>query len=273
MVCVLKGYFDESGTHDGAVVMCVAGFLFEEKPYLAFDRAWRKRLRKAGVPYFHMTDCVGGHGEFKKWKHKQEVRLKLVRDLVDIIAPRCVHGFAVSLSVASFKLQRERAKAPIFSDPYPLCINVMLGAVRAWCDFSGTPGRVAYFFESGHKKQEAAHTLLNSIAADEHSKEALRYRAHAFGDKVDITGLQAADLLAWEWRKNRENTLDWERPFQLPRKSLMALTRRGDKDASSAVHLNSRDIKALLALENSTYHYFRYDLEGIERPGDANPEG
>ena len=55
---MFEAYFDESGTHDGAHVLCVAGYLFESKKCKSLDLAWQAMLAEYNLPFFHMVDCI-----------------------------------------------------------------------------------------------------------------------------------------------------------------------------------------------------------------------
>jgi hypothetical protein len=61
---------------------------------------------------------------------------------------------------------------------------------------------MAYFFESGHKSQSEANTIMNSLFRETKMRQAFRYSAHTFADKTRFHALQAADLLAWQWCKD-----------------------------------------------------------------------
>src|SRR5260370_12039592 len=62
---MLFAFLDESGTHETAPAMCVAGVLYDRKAMKLLDSVWRKELAAAGVRYFHAVDCAHRKGEFK----------------------------------------------------------------------------------------------------------------------------------------------------------------------------------------------------------------
>jgi hypothetical protein len=53
---VIEGFFDESGTHKGAPLVVVAGFVGDRKVWKSFTKEWRKCLKDAGIRYFHAKD-------------------------------------------------------------------------------------------------------------------------------------------------------------------------------------------------------------------------
>ena len=44
LLVMVEVYFDESGTHDGSPVMCIAGYVFSADQALHLDREWSSVL-------------------------------------------------------------------------------------------------------------------------------------------------------------------------------------------------------------------------------------
>ena len=55
---MMEAYFDESGTHDGSPVACVAGYLLTEDNARHFNREWNRDLSEFGLTYFHAKELV-----------------------------------------------------------------------------------------------------------------------------------------------------------------------------------------------------------------------
>ena len=51
-VASMEAYFDESGTHEGSPLVCVAGYLFEKGNAIALGAAGEGCLKKRGCPSF-----------------------------------------------------------------------------------------------------------------------------------------------------------------------------------------------------------------------------
>ena len=62
---------------------------------------------------------------------------------------------------------------------------------------------------------------MGNVIQSSELKESYRYHGHAFLPKADAVPLQAADFLAWEWAKFRDETI--ERKVRPTRRSLRAL--------------------------------------------------
>ena len=65
-MAILYCYFDESGSHEGSEVLCVAGYIYQKEDCLNLDWQWKEVLDQYGLPHFRMVDCAHGNGPFAK---------------------------------------------------------------------------------------------------------------------------------------------------------------------------------------------------------------
>lgn len=221
---MMQAYFDESGTHHGSPVVCVAGYLFSEQQALHIDREWAEALRDFGISHFHAVDCAHGKKEFSLLTKQRSTDL-LVR-LIGIIKRRAEFGVAVTVSETDFG-QLDAPGVWGAGGPYVICAAQVLSAVVAWADKFQYRGKISYFFERGHRHQEITNRVIRQFSASPNLESALRYWSHTFEQKKTIRPLQAADLLAYEWTKELirinvpQNT---RRPMRRSLESLLDLT-------------------------------------------------
>ena len=69
VVVVLKVYIDESGTHDGSPVVCVAAYMARPRQWTAFVKQWKLAIRSAKI--YHATDAANCRGDFSLWTDEQ----------------------------------------------------------------------------------------------------------------------------------------------------------------------------------------------------------
>src|SRR5579863_9828864 len=85
---------DESGSHEGSPVLCLAGYVLNKQQMSDFDREWNEVLSWQELPhvlpYFHMSDCAPdpGNGPFRGLTKKQ--RIQVVARLMAVIKRRTV---------------------------------------------------------------------------------------------------------------------------------------------------------------------------------------
>src|ERR1019366_2305906 len=84
---MLISYNDDGGTHKGAQIITLCGFVAEGDLWGEFDKKWKAVLHQAGRPSkvkaFHGYDCVHQDGEFRPWSYAE--CLALFGDLVNVI--------------------------------------------------------------------------------------------------------------------------------------------------------------------------------------------
>jgi hypothetical protein len=211
-------YVDESGSHDGAPILCVAGYVFEKQAAIDFDSAWQGNLKDAGLDYFRMSACAGGGEPFED-KTMPE-RIAIETQLIGLTKQTTASGFAVTLNEAEY--DAIIPKNDQLGSAYSYCLRMCLVAVRKWGDRSNFHGDIAYFFESGHRSQAEANAIMNRIFKDPEHRARYRYAGHAFVDKNKARPLQAADLLAWQWRIDVQRKRD---RVNVSRKDCVALIR------------------------------------------------
>lgn len=204
VLMLVETYFDESGTHEGAAALCVAGYIIERGQSERMADEWRAVLAKYNLPYFHMVDAAPGNGVFAGIPVKE--RALIVANMIGIIKRRTVQGLAVALDMKSFEARF--GAASFFGNPYTLCVHQMMTGVAAWAEATSYNGKIAYFFEAGHASQTEANNILTIASKDSKISAEMHYGGHAFVPKEMAPQLQAADLLAWQWAKDIKSKIE-----------------------------------------------------------------
>lgn len=213
-------YVDESGTHDGARVMGLAGYIFEASQAARFSRDWQKCLQKIGIPFAHMTDCANGNGVYTALSLDERVQSE--RLLIESIKRRSKVGIATLVDPSIY--EEVCGSDPKTPSAYSFCVLAFVSAATRWAEKMSFKGRFAYFFEGGHRFQAQANASINDLPR---SKSPARdfYLSHSFFDKKDAPPLQAADMLAWQACHYFERA---SRSHQKERKDFRALIRKQD---------------------------------------------
>lgn len=234
-VMVMHAYFDESGSHAGSPVICVAGYLFQADQAVRLDEEWAEMLSSFGVTCFHAADCAHAVGEFSRLTPAQ--RTDLTVSAIGAIKRRMQIGIAVSLN------QIDLGPASLESvSAYGFCALNALGGVVHWAEKYGYSGRIAYVFESGHRHRDDVHRAINIIQDNPAGSDRLRYGSHAFAGKRDARPLQAADLLAYEWHKELKRRMQLAGPRSM-RRSLRSLL----EETHIAKHFTGPEVRRLMS--------------------------
>jgi hypothetical protein len=194
----VHAFFDESGSHAGSPVLCVAGYAFEKREARLFAKEWNAALKRYELPFFHMVDCAHGNEHFASLTREQ--RIKLATSLIAIVKRRAAHGFAVSVDLEAYRTIMP-SWAPTKS-PYAFCARCIIDEMGKWFFRTGFKGRSAYFFEAGHESRTEAEDVVGAVLTNPLNKVMevhYGYVSHSFVLKQESAAVQAADLLAWQW--------------------------------------------------------------------------
>ena len=212
---MLEAYFDESERRTG--VFAVAGYAFAKEQAKKFTKDWAELFQPYGGAC-HMKDLTARQGAFKGIDPDEPARL--IKGAVKIINRRASFGVAVSCQLEEMDYYLPKWVRG-FEHAYPVCCHMAATMLGAQVKQSSMDSTIAYFFEAGHQFAASSHFLMNYATQSPETKESYRYSAHAFVPKGEAVPLQAADMLAWEWAKYRDETVNQRK--RVMRKSLATL--------------------------------------------------
>lgn len=205
-MAILEAYFDESGSHDGSPVLCVAGYLFEKDRCRLLDLAWKDALDRFGLPYFHMVDCAHGIEPFDKLSKDERVAVET--EMIQLIRSHALFGMGVAVvesenneifpPSARIALPSDELTTPLPGSAYSYCCWTALSAIYGWIMGRNFDGEIAYFFEAGHKHDGEADAIMRRIFKAPNLRSEYRYASHSFVQKEKVRPIQTADILAWQ---------------------------------------------------------------------------
>ena len=202
LVIVLNGYFDDSGSHEGAELTCMAGYVFEPDKAIDFEKAWLPILQSAHVEYFRSYECWNRLKQFSKFGIAE--RDAMFGDLARLTATYALQSFVASLKQSDYeKLLEHSPKMKTFiGGPFSVALIAILDLVGQWANATKYSGDIAYWFESSNPHQEEAGNFCAMISNNPELKSRYRMGGYGFYDKRKVVQLHTADLFAWEWQKN-----------------------------------------------------------------------
>jgi Protein of unknown function (DUF3800) len=199
----LTGYFDEGGTHWDSEVVVVGGYVNPERDWRRLEIKWRRALRKEQIPYFHATDLEANppRGIYKDWSR---LRADRFADRMATIA--CDHAgraFAVNMPKNVWLEAVHFMTHHLVNKPHKLpyfiltksCIDLVVSEAAPKLESGET---VAFVFEDndqmkdvtdGYRLVKQTHPFTDKLGS------------LGFASKGAFAGLQAADMLAWHYRR------------------------------------------------------------------------
>ncbi|HWA02650.1 MAG TPA: DUF3800 domain-containing protein [Rhizomicrobium sp.] len=217
LVALIEAYFDESGSHEGSSILCVAGYVIEKQNAQRLSEEWSAVLSEYDLPYFHMVDCAHGNGVFKGMSKPH--RIMVAARMIGIIKRSAALGFAQSIDVKAYT-EVIPPKLRLFGTPYSFCARTVLDQIGASFYKRNFKGKSAYFFEAGHKSRSEADRIICDLFENPLIDLVYKhgYVGHSFVLKKESPPIQAADILAWHWathvKRSEAGILEWRRDFK-----------------------------------------------------------
>jgi hypothetical protein len=211
----LLGYFDESGdsrdAQHGALAM--AGYVGLRSAWAAFEHGWLATMSEFNVPYLHMRELTKRVGAFAAWTkgdpHVEERVGALLGRLARVIGTAQLKGFGATIVLRD--VDRFNAEKGLRLDPKALAIFACALEVRQVFPVE-TVELLVDRMDRGEQLVEMArkYGLTDSyyIALKNFPSFRVLPKGGAQGSR-NTPGLQAADFLAWETRKNYELKRTW----------------------------------------------------------------
>lgn len=195
-------YFDTAGTENDQWVIATAGVVATTEKWSRFEKGWARVLQKHGVTQFHMKDFAHSRGEFTAWRGDNDRRTTFVSSLIQEIKRGVNKSFVMAVDLSRFReIDRRFEVTEAFGGPYALAQPGCLILAWAWL-FEKKDGmtKVASFVERGDTGIGTFRRVLKERRIPE---PVFIPKVEANGGKIWLP-LQAADLIAYEYRKSFE---------------------------------------------------------------------
>ncbi|MBM4293841.1 MAG: DUF3800 domain-containing protein [Deltaproteobacteria bacterium] len=206
----LKGYFDDSGDEEDRQhkACSLSGYIGTFDDWDKFENGWIKVLDENNIPYLHMKEFAHFRGPFEKYKGKETERKELLISLISVI--RESNLFGISSSIRLKGLHKFNNERNVFIEAYPF--NLYWNMMQISHKWNKTPiqltvdksNNVEYKISKGKSYAKTdlyypnCHKRLIILPLND---EGFTFR--------EILPMQAADLLAWECRKDATMKHNW----------------------------------------------------------------
>jgi hypothetical protein len=198
---MLKGYFDDSGTHTTSDIVVMAGLFGYPNQWDYFSELWAKKLAdacpgKPPLPRFHMAACQAGNEEFLGWK-----RLEcdfLVDELIEIVRRAGVYGFGCAIPRKHYDALVTGEHRRASGNAETMCIINCFVKLIGFAQHITPDKEVAFIFDDRPQQKRNVQRIYE--VHQNLKPEDVEIVSATFASSKKILPLQAADLLAWEIR-------------------------------------------------------------------------
>jgi hypothetical protein len=212
---VLEAYVDASGkdTNVSDKVLTACGCLSTPLKWQEFDNEWQVYLKDEGFPpdsetgryVFHTSTFWANQGRSVTEKKR------IQRNLVEIIAKHTLFRFGHMVLLNDFRqLETEipYLRELLSKKPGTMMSNMCFMQNSAWTKQKGFNPSISYVYDRGDEfwgELSGDHSFANKVLDKEYQWLEGEYRNVASltcANKVLYSGIQAADIIAWECRQS-----------------------------------------------------------------------
>jgi hypothetical protein len=201
---LIEAYYDESDSTSEPQkpqVLCVGGYFFESDDARLFQAEWIPLLDEYGLTHFSMADCNSQWKEFERYSDDECIVIQT--RFFEVLKKHAKAGFTASMELRHRDLLPSSLSHGIsIISPYTLCCFWCLEYARIWAPKNSFSGEFAYFFENGYTDEWEATKVIKGMFCDPWVCKKYLHASDTFASKKKVPLLQAADILAWQWRKD-----------------------------------------------------------------------
>ncbi|MFZ0802203.1 MAG: DUF3800 domain-containing protein [Terriglobales bacterium] len=214
-------FLDDSGKESdaGNRFVTMAGYLALDRYWMIFSEVWYNLLLKHGISWVHMRDLIPLQGEYAKLGWDTTKRDEVLADFIKAIKISELTGFGVGIDADAWReIPKQVTKK--HGNAQEFCFVRVLRQIVDRLKIAGPADHVSIHFDSDQHYTPARFKRFSEVK--ERDEVARAYLSSiSFCDPKKFRPLQAADLLAWETRKDLvqrtggfESTPRWKEFFE-----------------------------------------------------------
>jgi hypothetical protein len=200
---VIRAFFDDSGKESDPSnrVVCIAGYLAAgETPWNILGDRWRQILLTHGISWLHMKDFMPDKDEYAALKWDWPKKKAVLEDFIGAIRAAGLIGFGVGIDVDAWrKIPKEITRKE--GDAQQFCFARIMRMIVERMKVSAPRDFVSVHFDCDRNFTPARFQRFIGIR-DRDPDAKLYLQSFTIADPRVYIPLQAADLLAWESRKD-----------------------------------------------------------------------
>ncbi|WP_428032800.1 DUF3800 domain-containing protein [Ancylobacter sp.] len=205
----LSAYFDDSASDTGERNLVFAGLVNRDDAWEKFSVEWSAALAKTpSIGHLKMVEANGLRGQFAGWT--RDLRDQKLEDLAEVLDRfRAPWTFDISISRAEYEIHVAPASPRGLSTPYFAITFAAISAVARFLASEGvvTPVRFVFDEQKGVDTNVALFFDYMIENLDSSDRELIKMPI-GYGNDMRNLPLQAADMLAWHIRRQREGNED-----------------------------------------------------------------
>jgi hypothetical protein len=195
-------FLDDSGKESQSTMpwVCMAGYLAEYDATVSLNQKWYQLLIKHGIRELHMKQLIPIVGQYQKLGWDAKKRDSVVGEFIQVINETRMVGAGVAVEMAAWRKRKKEHSDLNWGTAQQFCLERILSRVVEHLHNAGIDESIALVFDTDPEFGINRFNLFCALMGHD-QRAARRLTSITFGHPEHYPGLQAADLLAWETRK------------------------------------------------------------------------
>lgn len=195
---VLTAYLDESGTDEVSKEAALAGYVLDPVGFQVFEQDWQHILEIHELPYLHMKD-FSPHGRFSHFT--EAAKVALFRDLSEVIRQNALVGILTAVDTESYRRTISRDAVEQLFSPYAFLFRMSVELVASWAERYYQQEKIVYLLDFGNRYRAQIEDMYGVMKREQAAGQNYHLGPLSFDDDREYMALQAADMLAYETKK------------------------------------------------------------------------
>ncbi len=196
-------FFDDSGKESDSAnrIVCIAGYLAAGDAYWSLlTQGWGNQLVRHGISWVHMKDLMQNQDEYSALNWDWPTKRSVLEDFIKVIKASQLTGFGVAVDADAWRaVPKEITQSEGTAQEF--CFMRIIRMITDRMKISRPDDWISLYFDCDEGFTPAR--FKKYIGLRNREPDVSRYfRAFSIADPKSFLPLQAADLLAWETRKD-----------------------------------------------------------------------
>lgn len=187
---MMRGYYDESGIHDGSPVTTIAGWMFAPDHVKPCFEKWQEAITEKHLEMFHANE-FDHFVKVNRWTETEHDQF--IENLAGILGKYAWFGLCGSVETSAYDALPDWLKEKI-GGRYHFCFHVLMRQLSDRMDSVVTKFRPFMVFE--RKDKVIGRTLDNLVEINDYELGSL-----VFDTKKNVPMLQTADFLVYDFNR------------------------------------------------------------------------
>jgi hypothetical protein len=201
-ILVIHCFLDDSGKESQPTmpVVTMAGYFAELDALNRVHQKWAQLLLKHGIPGIHMKELIHLSGTYRGLGWDMPKRDSVLNDFIGVIREEHLVGVGVAVKMSAWRGMVKEHRDVDFGTVQQFCLQRILRRVIDRLSSAHAEDTLALVFDRDPEFASNRINLFNALLAHRAAARKLLCSI-TFADPWRYPGLQCADILAWETRK------------------------------------------------------------------------